>query len=131
MKGLERLQLGLAFLPELPKCIVLFVALAFGSGLAESIVSMIPEVVTSGLDYATGLMPAVGIALLLKMMWSNKMAVYFFLGAALVTFLNVPMIGIAILGVILAVIMIMEERGIQAKAPAAVVSAEEEDLFND
>ena len=86
---------------------------------------MIPEVVTSGLDYATGLMPAVGIALLLKMMWSNKMAVYFFLGAALVTFLNVPMIGIAILGVILAVIMIMEERGIQAKAPAAV------DLFND
>ena len=76
MKGLERLQLGLAFLPELPKCIVLFVALAFGSGLAESIVSMIPEVVTSGLDYATGLMPAVGIALLLKMMWSNKMAVW-------------------------------------------------------
>lgn len=131
MKALERLHLGLAFLPELPKCLVLFVVLAFGGGLAEAIVQMIPEVVTSGLDYATGLMPAVGIALLLKMMWSKKMAIYFFLGAALVSFLHVPMIGIAILGVILAIIMIMEERDGASAKVTAVNSSDEEELFND
>lgn len=130
MTALERLHMALAFLPELPKCIVLFVALAFGSGLAEAIVTMIPEVVTSGLDYATGLMPAVGIALLLKMMWSKKMAVYFFLGAALVSFLHIPMIGIAILGVILSIIIIMEERS-AAGGIQYVSKTGEEELFND
>lgn len=131
MKGIERLHLALAFLPELPKCLVLFVVLAFGSGLAEQIVSMIPVVVTDGLDYATGLMPAVGIALLLKMMWSNKMAVYFALGIVLVSFFNIPMIGVAVVGVILAIILISEERNTKAKISTAAVPMGEEDLFND
>ncbi len=130
IKGIERLHLALAFLPELPKCLVLFVVMAFGSGLAEQIVSMIPAVVTDGLDYATGLMPAVGIALLLKMMWSNKMAVYFALGIAIVSFFNIPMIGVAVVGVILAIILISEERNTKAKVSAAVPMGEE-DLFND
>lgn len=131
MKGLERLHVGLAFLPELPKCLVLFVVLAFGSGVAEQIVSLIPAVVTDGLDYAAGLMPAVGIALLLKMMWSNKMAVYFALGVVLVSFFNTPMIGVAAIGVIVAVVLIMEERSSKSNAPAMAVPADEEELFND
>ncbi len=131
MTALERLHLALAFLPELPKCLVLFAALAFGSGLAEQIVSMFPAVVTDGLDYATGLMPAVGIALLLKMMWSNKMAVYFTLGVVLVSFFKIPMLGVAIVGVILAVILIMEEQKTKSGVPAAAAPSGEEDLFND
>lgn len=131
IKALERLHLSLAFLPELPKCIVLFGVLAFGSGVAEQVVSMIPQVVTDGLDYATGLMPAVGIALLLKMMWSNKMAVYFALGVVLVSFFNIPMLGVAAIGVILAVILISEERNNKANVPVTAAMAEEEELFND
>ncbi|MFT4008049.1 MAG: PTS sugar transporter subunit IIC, partial [Lacrimispora sp.] len=90
---------------------------------------MIPAVVTDGLDYATGLMPTVGIALLLKMMWSNKMAVYFSLGVVLVSFFKIPMLGVAVVGVILAVILIMEEQNTKSGVPAA--PSGEEDLFND
>lgn len=131
MKAIERLHLALAFLPELPKCLVLFAVLAFGSGIAEQVVSMIPQIVTDGLDYATGLMPAVGIALLLKMMWSNKMAAYFALGVVLVSFFHIPMLGVAVFGVILAVILISEERSNKVHAPVMAAAAEEEELFND
>ena len=83
VKGIERVHILVSFLPDLPKMLVLFAALAFGTGFAQGLIDAIPEVVQSGLDYATNLMPAVGIALLLKMMWSGRMAVYFFLGVVL------------------------------------------------
>ena len=74
-------------------------------------------------------MPAVGFALLLRMMWSGKMAVYFFLGVVLVSFFNVSIIAVACVGIILAVIIVMNEK----KAAPALQAASnvEEELFND
>lgn len=135
VKGIERVHILVSFLPEAPKMIVLFAALAFGTGFAEGLINAIPEVVQSGLDYATNLMPAVGFALLLKMMWSGKMAVYFFLGVIMVSYFNAPILAVACAGVILAVIVIMTEREGSKAAAAAVPGAGntsvEEDLFND
>lgn len=129
VKGIERVHILVSFLPDLPKMLVLFAALAFGTGFAQGLIDAIPEVVQSGLDYATNLMPAVGIALLLKMMWSGRMAVYFFLGVVLVSYFNAPILAVACIGVILAVIIIMNE-GKAAPAGQAAQSVEEE-LFND
>jgi mannose/fructose/N-acetylgalactosamine-specific phosphotransferase system component IIC len=113
---------------------VLFVALGFGTGFAQGMIDAIPPTVQSGLDYATNLMPAVGIALLLRMMWSAKMAVYFFLGVILVSFFKVPLIAVACVGVIIAVIMILNDKkgvGKGAVKEAAITKGAEEDLFND
>ena len=129
VKGIERVHILVSFLPDLPKMLVLFAALAFGTGFAQGLIDAIPEVVQSGLDYATNLMPAVGIALLLKMMWSGRMAVYFFLGVVLVSYFNATILAVACVGVILAVIIIMNE-GKAAPAGQAAQSVEEE-LFND
>jgi Phosphotransferase system, mannose/fructose/N-acetylgalactosamine-specific component IIC len=134
-RGLERTHIALAFLPDLPKIIILFLALVVGAGPAKSLVAAIPQVVIDGLDFASDLMPAVGIALLLRMMWSKKMAVYFFLGVLLVAFLGLPMISVAALGIVLAVVLFLENWSREKKVAAvattdAVVTAEEE-LFND
>ncbi len=133
-KGLERLHLSLAFLPDFPKILILFLALIFGAGPAETLISVIPEVVTAGLEYASDLMPAVGIALLLRMMWSKKMAVYFFAGFLLVAYLNLPLLAVAGLGVVLAVVLFLEnwsrEKKTQMAATNGTATAEEE-LFND
>lgn len=133
-RGIERTHFLLSFITQAPRIIILFVALAFGTGFADSVIKAIPEVVQSGLDYATGLMPAVGFALLLRMMWSGKMAVYFFLGVIMVSYFNAPILAVACAGVILAVIIIMTER--EAKSAAVVVQGNgnqsaEEELFND
>lgn len=128
-KGIERVHILVSFLPDLPKMLVLFAALAFGTGFAQGLIDAIPEVVQSGLDYATNLMPAVGIALLLKMMWSGKMAVYYFLGVVLVSYFNAPILAVACLGVIIAVITVMNEK--KAVPVAQAVQSVEEELFND
>lgn len=133
-KGLEILHVALAFLPELPKYIVLFAALAFGSGLAEDLIAAIPQTFIDGMDYATGLMPAVGIALLLKMMWNKNMAVYFFGGVVLVCFFNLSTLGVALVGVILAVILYLEGNHKEKNATVATASEtsnDEEGFFND
>lgn len=135
-KGIERLHLGLAFLPDLPKIIILFLVLVIGSGPAEQLVAIIPQVVIDGLNYASDLMPAVGIALLLRMMWSKKLAVYFFAGFLLVAFLGLPMISIAALGVVLAVVLYLENwtrarKQTQAAVAGSPADVAEEELFDD
>lgn len=128
-KRIEWVHFLVSFLPELPKMAILFVALAFGTGFAQGMLDAIPAVVQNGLDYATGLMPAVGFALLLRMMWSKQMAVYFFLGVVLVSFFNIPIIGVACVGIILAVILILNEKTETTAVQAA--NTGEEELFND
>lgn len=128
-KGLEAAHVFLAFAPELPKYIVLFFVLAFGSGLAESLIAVTPQVIIDGLDYATNMLPAVGIALLLKMMWNKSMAVYYFLGVILVCFFGANTLSVALIGVVIAVVLYLE--GKKNGEPAVAATTESEDLFND
>lgn len=130
-RGLERIHLFISIVPDFPKILALFMALAFGTGFAQTIINAIPPVVQSGLEYASDLMPAVGIALLLKMMWSPKMAVYFFLGVVLVSFFNVPLLAVACLGAVIAVIMVLEQRSPAAQGSGGTAKTDEEDMFND
>lgn len=123
-------HVGLAFLPELPKYIVLFAVLAFGSGVAEDLIGIIPQTFIDGMDFATGLMPAVGIALLLKMMWNKSMAVYFFFGVVLACFFAQGTLSVALMGVIVAVIVISLE-GNKEKQTVVESTVDDGGLFND
>lgn len=123
-------HVGLAFLPELPKYIVLFAVLAFGSGVAEDLIAIIPQTFIDGMDFATGLMPAVGIALLLKMMWNKSMAVYFFFGVVLACFFAQGTLSVALMGVIVAVIVISLE-GNKEKQTVVESTVDDGGLFND
>ena len=94
---------------------------------------MIPDVIMNGLTVAGNMLPAVGMAMLLQMLWNNKIAIYFLLRFILVAYLDLPLIAIAVLGTIIAVVT--AQRDMQLKnnqaAPAAAVEkmSEEEDFF--
>ena len=130
-RALELEHIGLAFLPEVPKYLIVFLVLSFGNGVAEDLIAIIPQTFIDGMDFATGLMPAVGIALLLKMMWNKSMAVYFFFGVVLACFFAQGTLSVALMGVIVAVIVITVEGN--KEKPAAVETAADDDggLFND
>mgnify|MGYP000267260501 CR=1 FL=1 len=87
----------------------------------------------NGLTVAGNMLPAVGMAMLLQMLWDNKIAIYFLLGFILVAYLDLPLIAIAVLGTIIAVVT--AQRDMQLKnnqaAPVAAVEkmSEEEDIF--
>ena len=50
---------------------------------------------------AGSLMAAIGLAMLMRMIMSKKVAPYYFLGFVLAAYLGVPVLGIAALGLIL------------------------------
>lgn len=130
-RALELEHLGLAFLPELPKYLVVFLVLSFGNGIAEDLIAIIPQTFIDGMDFATGLMPAVGIALLLKMMWNKSMAVYFFFGVVLACFFAQGTLSVALMGVIVAVIVISLEGNKEKQSVAVEVTQDDGGLFND
>ena len=81
-----------------------FFAVLFGSDAVQRILEMIPDVIMNGLTVAGNMLPAVGMAMLLQMLWNNKIAIYFLLGFILVAYLDLPLIAIAVLGTIIAVV---------------------------
>lgn len=80
-----------------------FIAILFGSDAVSAFLEMIPEVVMNGLTVCGGLLPAVGMAMLMKMLWDKKICMYYFLGFVMAAYLNLPLIALAVIGVILAV----------------------------
>ncbi|EAC5408497.1 PTS sugar transporter, partial [Listeria monocytogenes] len=68
--------------------------------------AMIPAFVQNGLSVATGLIPALGFAMLARLLINKQVAPYFFLGFALAAYLEIPVTGIAIFGAITAVVVV-------------------------
>lgn len=119
-------------------CLIPFFAILFGSDAVAKLVEAIPAVIMNGLTVCGNLLPAVGMAMLLKLLWNNKICVYFFLGFILVAYLKLPLIALAVLGVIAAVVIAQRDLEFNqlskmraAGAGDSRLDEEEEDFFNE
>jgi PTS system mannose-specific IID component len=104
-KKIERLHVASGLLKPLLMGVISFLALQLGADVMKSFLDTIPAWVQSGLQVAGNMLPAVGFALLMNLMFNKKVAVYFFLGFILASYLKLPMIAIGGLGVIIAIII--------------------------
>lgn len=119
-------------LMPLVNTIVLFLAIAFGVESLNSALASLPHWVMAGLGAASGMMLAVGFAILTSMIWSKEVGCFFFLGYVLVKYLNLGTLPIAIIGAVVAITLFFaEKRTIDLKNSLAVqqVSNSEEDFF--
>lgn len=94
--------LGLALLLALVVCFSFLV----GSNAVKSFLGLIPKFVQHGLTVATGIIPALGFAMLAQVILSKKVAPYFFLGFFLMAYLKISLMGIAIFGAILSIVLV-------------------------
>ncbi|MCF1685389.1 PTS sugar transporter subunit IIC [Tetragenococcus halophilus] len=76
--------------------VVAFLPIYFGAAQAEQFVTWIPEWILDGLSFAGGIMPAVGFAMLMKIMFKWTYAPFFALGFVAVAYLEMPILGVAI-----------------------------------
>lgn len=83
--------------------VTIFIALAAGADATQAFINVLPAWVMGGLGVAAGLLPAIGLGIILNMMWDNKKIIYFILGFALVAYLNIPTLCMAVIGVFLMV----------------------------
>lgn len=88
----------------LSRAIPVCLCLCLGSVLVESFVQVFPVWLSTGLKVAGGLLPSVGVAILLKYMPTKKYIAYLLIGFILAAYLKVPMLGISLTGLALALI---------------------------
>lgn len=130
-KGLQWMMPIVSATTHLPKALVCGSAVAIGSVAVQGIIDSIPQVFLDGMSVASGMLAAVGFGLLLKMMWTKKLAVYYFLGFIMAAYGGLPLMAIAIIGILLVIILYFEGEMAKRRQPAVQVDADEEELFND
>ncbi|GGE25937.1 PTS mannose transporter subunit IICD [Pullulanibacillus camelliae] len=82
-----------------------FLAILVGANEVSALINAIPKTILDGLTVAGNLLPAIGFALLLDMLFTKKMAVYFFLGFLAASYLKLDITAIALFGTCLAIII--------------------------
>lgn len=130
-KGLTIMHFSIWFLRFFILAVILFVGVLAGQQAVEAFVNNIPNVVLKGLTIAGKFMPAVGFSILLKMLWSKALSIYYILGFILVVYLKLPLVAVAVLGVIMAVIVGTRDLDIFRLQNQRIAQAadEEEDFF--
>lgn len=103
--GIKKLHFGLWGLQWFLYSLIPFFALLVGSKSTQRVLEMIPDVILHGLSIAGGLLPAVGMAILMKILWDNNISVYYFLGFLIIAYFKVPLIAVAVMAVIIAVVV--------------------------
>lgn len=132
IKGMFALNMFGLFLQCLMYFVVVFVAILFGSSAVESFVNNIPATIMNGLQVAGNLLPAVGFALLLQPMMSGKNILYFIFGFIMISYGNLPILAVTLVGVIIAFIIVFEVGGSNNSTQVAEGTDQElEDLFDE
>ncbi|MCU1883251.1 PTS sugar transporter subunit IIC [Enterococcus faecium] len=103
----------MAFFPlivRLPSAVLTFLVVYFGANATESFVNIMPEKLMTGFTVASGLLPAVGFAMLIQGMIDKKSVPYFFIGYLLAAYLGVPVVGVAVAAIMVALLVIQTKR---------------------
>lgn len=101
VKMVSMIHMGTGFLTCFILGLITFLGFSLGSAQMKTFVEAIPEVITDGLTIATGMLPAIGFAMLAQMIMNKKIVPFFFLGFVLSAYFKIPVVGIAILGLII------------------------------
>lgn len=110
----------------------IFVAVYAGTDVVQMVVDMIPAWVTDGLNVASKILTAYGLALLLSMMLNKGMTVFLILGFMLASYLGISVTAVAIFGVLLALILMSIKYGSgNGLAAAGSVDADYDPLEDD
>lgn len=101
-KGIDNINyLGMAILFVL-YFLCAFLPVYFGADKAQAIVQAIPEWFIGGLSVAGGMMPAIGFAMLLKIMLKKEYVAFLIGGFLLVTYFQIPILALALIGLCIA-----------------------------
>lgn len=76
---------------------------AFSMETLSNLVGLVPKQLLSGLTVAGGMLPAIGFAMIMSVMLKKEFVPFAILGYVLAAFLNLPVIGIALVGAVFAI----------------------------
>ena len=118
----------------LPNVLILFFGLAYGVNGLNALLASLPKFVMAGLGAASSMMVAVGFAILLSMIWSGDIGIFFFVGYVLSKILKLDSLSIAIIGSAIAITLFFNDKKLvdlknSMAVPAKGTINDEEDFF--
>lgn len=105
-KGIDRMHYLAVFSQVIILSSLTSVGFYLGSTVIKAFVETIPDFVNNGLNYAMGIIPAIGFALLVKMIVTNKTLCFLFLGFLLAAYLKLSIVGITAFACVLTAILL-------------------------
>ncbi len=134
-KGVERCNVLGIFPWTISRVIPVFIDLFFGEQVVNMINEMIPEWIMTGLKASGAILPAMGIAILMRYLPIKKYWPYFLIGFVLLAFGAefFSVLGVALVGVALAAMYIMnhQQTPIAASNTGNVVYEDDEEIEID
>ena len=116
-------------LTTLPVASVVGLGVGLGVDALQGALDACPAWVITGLSAGGAMMTAVGLGILLSMVWSGKLAVFFFVGFVLTQSLGLPSLGVAVIGAGIALFYFFVEKDaldmVRGRLDGAAVSKEE------
>lgn len=111
--------------------IPIFIAVYVGTDVVQAVVNLIPEWITNGLNVASKILTAYGLALLLSMMLNRGMTVFLALGFLLASYLGLSVISVSLFGAVLAFILVGFKFGLGMKTLAVSNADSDYDPLED
>jgi len=94
-----------------------FIIVYYGSAAVQSVMALVPAKVVEGLAMVGGMLPAVGIGMLLSYMAQWRLMPFFLLGFLLAVYLDLPVLVIALLGLIAAALHVQYTGALRTPLP--------------
>ena len=105
VKGVEHAHLLAVSIFLIPLSLLVAVSYYVGAPFIADIVKSIPAFITHGLEVATGIIPAIGFAMLARMIMTKDVAAFFFGGFLLSAYLQVPVLGVALMACVIVIVI--------------------------
>ena len=125
-KGIERMHYCGVFSTMCTSGIPVLLTVIFGPKLVGGIINYIPDWLSSGLSIAGGLLPAVGIGLLLRYLPVKSYFGYLIVGFVAAVYLKVSILGVALIGFAIALI-IYKNKSTEVVSPVVAGGMDEDE----
>lgn len=123
VRGIERINYLGPLLLFIFYFVIAFLPVALGAKTATGMVEAIPEWIIHGLSIAGGILPAVGFAMLLKIMMKTEYVMFFVVGFVLAAYTKLTILAIALLILAIALYDFYTNNNIKEKSK---INAEED-----
>lgn len=111
------------------RAVPVFLVVFFGRGVVDNVLANVPELVTHMISVIGGVLPALGIGMLMNIVIKDKLQLIFFLaGFVLMSFAGLSMIAIVFIAALVAYVVFLSSGGKEVPLSAAVAVADDQDV---
>lgn len=113
----------------LEKGLLAFFAFYLGVDAVQGLLNWMPSFILDGFAVAAGILPALGFAMLARMILNKRIVPFYFIGFLLSSYMGLPVLGIALFAVLFVVVLINLREDPESSGLAAAVEGAGDDDF--